>query len=48
MLTVPAQPDRSLLAYLAEPGSPTMEALQVLMSWVTQQSNEQATRSQGT
>lgn len=33
MLTVPAQPDRSLLIYLPEPNSPTEEALRVLMSW---------------
>ena len=32
-LTVPARPDRSLLTYLARPGSATAEALAVLLSW---------------
>ena len=34
VLTVPARPDRSLFVYLPEPGSPTAEALRVLLSWV--------------
>lgn len=34
VLTVPARPDRSLFTYLPRPGSPTAEALRVLMSWV--------------
>jgi transcriptional regulator with XRE-family HTH domain len=34
VLTVPARPDRSLFVYLAEPGSPTAEALGLLQSWV--------------
>ena len=34
VLTVPARPDRSLLTYLSRPGSPTAEALGVLLSWV--------------
>ena len=34
VLTVPARPDRSLLTYLPRPGSPTAEALGVLLSWV--------------
>ncbi len=34
LLTVPARPDRSLMTYLAEPGSTTAEALGVLLSWV--------------
>ena len=33
-LTVPAHPDRSMITYLAEVGSPTAEALGVLLSWV--------------
>lgn len=37
MLTVPARPDRSLLTYLPRPGSPTAEALGMLLSWVTTQ-----------
>jgi transcriptional regulator with XRE-family HTH domain len=37
MLTVPARPDRSLLTYLPLPGSPTVEALGVLLSWVADQ-----------
>lgn len=36
-LTVPARPDRSLLTYLARPGSATAEALAVLLSWVAGQ-----------
>ncbi|MFJ9247657.1 hypothetical protein [Streptomyces sp. NPDC101776] len=32
--TVPARPDRSLLSYLPRPGSPTAEALGMLLSWV--------------
>ena len=35
VLTVPARPDRSLLTYLSRPGSPTAEALSLLLSWVT-------------
>ncbi|MEE1764240.1 helix-turn-helix transcriptional regulator [Streptomyces sp. SP18BB07] len=34
MLTVPARPDRSLITYLPQPGSPTAEALKMLLSWV--------------
>jgi len=34
MLTVPARPDRSLLTYLPRLGSPTTEALGMLLSWV--------------
>ena len=34
VLTVPARPDRSLLTYLPRPGSPTPEALGMLLSWV--------------
>jgi transcriptional regulator with XRE-family HTH domain len=34
MLTVPARPDRFLLTYLPRAGSPTAEALQMLLSWV--------------
>ncbi|MFF0015940.1 helix-turn-helix transcriptional regulator [Streptomyces sp. NPDC005374] len=34
MLTVPARPDRSLITYLPQPGSPTAEALRMLLSWV--------------
>ncbi|ELP70936.1 helix-turn-helix transcriptional regulator [Streptomyces turgidiscabies] len=34
VLTVPARPDRSLLTYLPQPGSPTAEALGMLLSWV--------------
>ncbi|WP_319667591.1 helix-turn-helix transcriptional regulator [Streptomyces ipomoeae] len=35
VLTVPTRPDRSLLTYLPQPGSPTAEALGMLLSWVT-------------
>ncbi|WP_334536136.1 hypothetical protein [Streptomyces stelliscabiei] len=34
VLTVPARPDRSLITYLPQPGSPTAEALGMLVSWV--------------
>ncbi|WP_060887976.1 helix-turn-helix transcriptional regulator [Streptomyces caniscabiei] len=34
VLTVPARPDRSLITYLPQPGSPTAEALGMLLSWV--------------
>ncbi|WP_306819817.1 MmyB family transcriptional regulator [Streptomyces sp. CA-210063] len=34
MLTVPARPDRSLITYLPRLGSPTAEALGMLLSWV--------------
>ncbi|MET8170504.1 helix-turn-helix transcriptional regulator [Streptomyces sp. NPDC005329] len=34
MLTVPARPDRSLLTYLPRLGSPTAEAVGMLLSWV--------------
>ncbi|MDX3733410.1 helix-turn-helix transcriptional regulator [Streptomyces caniscabiei] len=34
VLTVPARPDRSLVTYLPRPGSPTAEALKMLLSWV--------------
>jgi len=37
MLTVPARPDRSLITYLPQPGSPTAEALGMLLSWVADQ-----------
>lgn len=37
MLTVPARPDRSLITYLPQPGSPTAEALKMLLSWVADQ-----------
>lgn len=33
-LTVPARPDRALMTYLPEAGSPTADALAVLLSWV--------------
>ncbi|WP_328223242.1 helix-turn-helix transcriptional regulator [Streptomyces sp. NBC_00104] len=36
VLTVPARPDRSLLTYLPRPGSPTAEALGMLLSWVAE------------
>lgn len=39
MLTVPARPDRSLLTYLPRPGSPTAEALGMLLSWVADRSD---------
>ncbi|MET7688118.1 hypothetical protein ABZT06_09075 [Streptomyces sp. NPDC005483] len=37
MLTVPARPDRALLTYLPQPGSPTAESLRMLLSWVADQ-----------
>jgi transcriptional regulator with XRE-family HTH domain len=34
VLIVPARPDRSLITYLPRPGTPTTEALGMLLSWV--------------
>ncbi len=36
VLAVPARPDRSLLTYLPRPHTPTAEALQMLLSWVSE------------
>jgi transcriptional regulator with XRE-family HTH domain len=36
VLTVPARPDRSVLAYLPRPGTSTADALQMLLSWVAE------------
>lgn len=36
VLTVPARPDRFLLTYLPRPGTPTADALQLLLSWVAE------------